>query len=323
MEGLSSLRVPSLQEAAGDPVLSEGRVLPVHWEEKLILALDWRKLVELSRAMAVSSGFEPGRTRIWLDGMAEFTMTRGTAPVVKRTLARLAPWNRWMASCECIQKFAAVLAEPEHQGMKGVYLAPAGASASALIEASRHRIDVLDAEGLAEALNGLPSEHSEYFHDVTMSGQPTVPSCPVCLRSLSQTNGAAKASGATGRRLPDLSYHTSDIVAEPIVARRIEILRGCEVHFLREVRARDVFIQGVVIGDFVCDGQLLLNPGAVLTGNVAARSVLVRPGAELNGETRIVSGDLGSVEKSTGAWIWTCDTLPKQKGCEAVCFMPH
>ena len=122
----------------------------------------------------------------------------------------------------------------------------------------------------------------------------------------------------------NLHYRTSDIVADPVLARRLEIDRDCEVHFLREVRAKEVCIHGRAIGDVVCDGLVRLNPGAVLLGNVAARSVLVRPGAELRGDTRILkAGELGTVEKSPTAWLWTCGKLPPQKGCEKVRLLPH
>ena len=296
MSVLPSLHFPSLDEAAEvtDPVLgAEEKVLPVRWTEEVLMGLDWRKLMEIVRALAVSGGCEPGETRLWADGTAECAMSQGRGSDAMKLVARLAPWNRWMASSQCIEKFAADLAGQKK--VRGVYVAPAGPSLSARIAASRLNIEVLDAQALAAALNDLPAAHSEFYHDLTLAGQPFVPSCPVCLRPLMQTP-EEKSGSVDGKwpKMPDLCYHTSDIVAEQIVARRVEILRNCEVHFLREVRARDVFIQGVVIGDFVCEGSILLNPGAVLTGNVAARSVLVRPGAELNGETRILQGNLGS-----------------------------
>jgi hypothetical protein len=182
---------------------------------------------------------------------------------------------------------------------------------------------VLDAEALAAALNALPGRHSKFFHDRTLAGTPFVPSCPVCLRPLSHSVESSLAADASAPVRPDLSYHRSDVVAERVVARRIEILRDCEVHFIREVRAHDVFVQGMAIGDFLCEGALVLDQGAVLCGNVAARSVVVRPGGELRGETRILPTGTALAERSPVAWLWGCANEPKREGCGEVGFVPH
>lgn len=322
MSDLSSLKVPSFKEVSGgdDPVLTEGEVLPVRWTAEMLAGLDWRKVTELARALAVSSGCEASATRIALDAMTEFTITQKVGGGTAVSLVRLAPWNRWMASGQCVEKFAADLAA--HKRTRGVYLAPGGVSPAGRIEASRRGIEVVDSEVLAATLNSLPAAHSEFFHDITFSGKPFVPSCPVCLQPLTQAPETEVGTGMNAAS--DLHYRTSDIVADPVLARRLEIDRDCEVHFLREVRAKEVCVHGRAIGDVVCDGLVLLNPGAVLLGNVAARSVLVRPGAELRGDTRILKGgELGTVEKSPMAWLWACTKLPPQKGCEKVRLLPH
>lgn len=296
-------------------------MLPVQWTAEVIVALDWKKLVELARAVAASAGCEPGPTKIFLDGSAEFELTRGQGFGAWRERVRLAPWNRWMATGECVIQFATELAAAPGK-VRGIYLAPGGTSPSATIEASRHRIDLVDAAGLAETLNGLPPAHSEYFHDAAMSGQPFVPSCPVCLRPLNRTEDHEQAERGF-LDLPNVSYSTSDIVAEPVMARMVEVLPNCEVHFLREVRSRDLIVNGTVHGDFVCEGCVILNPGSVMHGTVAARSVLVRPGAALHGETRILLGELGSVEKTGSGWLWRCSSVPARTNCEKVSFLPH
>lgn len=320
MSGLSSLVFPSFAEESHDPVLSEGDVLPVRWTADMLATLDWRKLVEIARAVAVSAGCEPGATRISPDGSAEFDVRRGRGSGTWTERVHLAPWNKWMATGACIAAVASRLAGLDR--IRGMYLAPGGFSPSAGIEAARCGIGTVDAAALAETLNGLPQEHSEFFHDVAMSGRPFVPTCPVCLRPLGRSEETVEAP-ADLKGLPDLCYRSSDIVAGTVLARRVEVLKGCEVHFLREVRARDVIVHGTVHGDFICEGSLLLNPGAVLCGHVASRSVLVRPGAELRGETRILKGDLGPLEKDPSGWMWRCANVPPKPGCAEVAFLPH
>ena len=95
------------------------------------------------------------------------------------------------------------------------------------------------------------------------------------------------------------------------------------MRFLSEVHAQEIIISGVAAGAFICEGTLLLNPGAVLRGTVAARSVLVRPGAELDGETRILEGPLKVSADMEAEWMWRCTNSAGLEPCKAVRFLPH
>lgn len=306
--------------ASEDPVLTEGTVLPVSWSEDLLRSLDWKRLLEVIRALAVYSGYEPGATTVEPTAAAQFFIEDPKHREKGRALVRLAPWSRWMATVDCVTGFVEVLAANGH--IPGIYIAPAGATPGAQTAARSRGIQLLDARLLAARLNELPQEYSEYFHDRTVSGVATVPTCPICLRPMTSAE-EPDPNTVNIEDLPDLRFATHDIVGEPIRARRIEVLQSGEVHFLREVRARDVVVNGVVKGDFVCDRSLLLNPGGVLYGSVAARSVLVRPGGALNGETRILQGPLEPIAKLARAWAWRCEHVPAQPGCEKVVFHPH
>ena len=157
-------------------MLTEGEVLPVRWTAEMLAGLDWRKLTELARALAASSGCEVGTDAITVDGMTQFIITQQSGGATLTSLVRLAPWNHWMATGECVEKYAADLAS--HRRTRGVYLSPGGVSPAARIEASRRGIEVVDAEVLSATLNALPAVHSEFFHDITFSGKPFVPELP-------------------------------------------------------------------------------------------------------------------------------------------------
>src|SRR6187402_3223371 len=95
----ATLVVPSLPEVAvlrQPSLLARGEVMPVRWTAELLGRLDWLKVVELVRALALAGGCELGGTRIWPDGMAEFPMKQGTGSQ-SDLVTRLAPWNRWGA----------------------------------------------------------------------------------------------------------------------------------------------------------------------------------------------------------------------------------
>lgn len=317
---MQPLVFPRIEEAGQDPVLTEGDVLPVRWTAELLVELDWKRLVELVRALVVFAGFEPGGTRVEEDGAAEFEMQAKASGGSPRMRVRCAPWNRWMATGACVEAFGAGLRS--HPGMRGVYVAPGGFSPSALVEAQRAGVELVDAVKLAARLNELPQGHSQVFYDNTTAGTACVPTCPVCMRPLTRFE-EERPSSQSCRGLPDVTYQTSDIVASPVAARRLEVSGNCEVHFLREVQAQEVVVSGVAVGDFVCDGSLVLNPGGVLCGHVAARSVLVRSGGELRGETCILRGPPESQEMTSRFWTWRCLALPHTAACGPVAFLPH
>ena len=314
----------SMRPVAGLSTADESTVDPDYvakkWSPELIMSLDWKRLAEISRAMASTAGFELGPTEIQIDGRADFEMIARGGKHVHRAHVRLTAWDQWMASVDAMEDFKKRM---KTTGVKhGIFIAPGGFTPAAKNAAGSLGIELVDAQSLAAQLNALPAQHSDFFFDIGTAGDASTPSCPVCLAPLKATQEVA-AKPKELQASTDISYRTSDIVAEAVAARRIEIARNCEVHFLREVRAHDVIIHGVAAGDFICDGCMLLNPGAVLNGTVAARSVLVRPGAELNGETRILEGPLPNLRPSAPLTVWRCANARGIENCKAVKFLPH
>ena len=291
------------------------------WSPELISSLDWRRIAEITRAMAQNAGYELSGTSIDLEAGCEFTMSCGFLRRKQDTIVRLAQWNQWMASSACLDRFAQTL-----QSLKnttGIFVAPGGFAPAARHLAQMAHIELVDAESLAAKLNSLPSEHSDFFFDIGTAGNASTPSCPSCLTSLTQNYDVSKAVIGDFLSLPDITYRQSDIVAEPVAARRLEVLQHCEVRFLREVHAQDIVVHGMADGDFVCEGTLLLNPGGIVHGSVAARSVLVRPGGALHGETRILDGSLEPRFAPPGVCTWKCaNPYPKQR-CKSVRLLPH
>lgn len=310
-----------------DPVLTGGGEMSARWTADLLLSLDWCRIVELARAMALFGGFELGSTTVRMDGAADFTMTRGKGSQAQRYRVRLAEWNQWQATVVGVEEFAQTLKKEKQRSTRGVLLAPGGFSASALHLARQCQIETVDADILAARLNELPETHSVFFYETGTLGDYGTPTCPACMKRMELLPEPRPQTPGRVSALPDLSYRTSDIVAEVVAARRIEIHRNCEVYFLREVHARDVIVHGHAVGNFVCDGCLLLNPGSVVEGTVAARSVMVRPGAVLNGETRILQSAPESLAQEAPSVAWRCANrsvnAKLRAKCEQVVFRVH
>lgn len=293
---------------------------PPRWSGDLIAALDWKRIAELARALSSAYGFKLGKSTVGIDGQTDFVITRGDLPAEEGTLVRLTRWNQWMASDECLAQFALDLRERNHK--QGIFLAPAGFAPSALRVAQGSGIEMVDAETMAMRVNGLPQQHRDFYFTSATKGDATTPSCPACLRALKLVDDSG-GSLMNGPHSAEIRYSSSDIVGGPVRARRIEVQSDCEVQFLREVRTRELVIHGTVTGDFVCEGCVVLHPGAMLRGSVAAHSVIVRPGADMQGKTRIFHGKLESFGRAAFAWIWRCKNPRPRPGCEAVSFLQH
>jgi hypothetical protein len=310
-----------------DPVLTGSEEMSARWTADLILSLDWCRVVELARAMAMFGGFELGPTTVRTDGAADFGMTRGKGAHMQRYRVHLAEWNQWQATVASVEEFVASLRREKHRGTKGVFLAPGGFAASALHLARQHQLETVDADILAARLNELPETHSVFFYETGTLGDYGTPTCPACMKRMELLPEPRPQAPGQLSALPDLTYRTSDIVAEVVAARRIEIHKHCEVYFLREVHARDIIVHGAAVGNFVCEGCLLLNPGSMVEGTVAARSVMVRPGAVLNGETRILQSAPEALAQQPPAVSWRCthrSVHPKIRAkCEQVVFRMH
>lgn len=290
------------------------------WTADVISSLDWKRIAELARALASASGFVIGKTKVPTSGAAEFVMQQAQ-DANARSLVRLAPWNRWMASTDCIRDFVEALAR-EPTGTHGIYIAPGGFAETAVLVARHHGIEMVDAWGLASRLNDLPQEHRNFFFETGMSGDVHTPSCPVCLHPLTLITGAVESSGDVDQ-MPELTFKGHVIVGDLVRARRVEVQSASEVQFLHEVRARDVVVHGIAMGDFHCHGSLVLYPGSTLYGRVAARSVDVRDGAELVGETTILDHLPTASENQPQVSLWRCKNPDAKPRCFAVAFSPH
>lgn len=290
------------------------------WTPEIIAGLDWQRLLQLARALASTGGFHLTASIIDVAGGADFTMSSGMALDRKKILVRLAQWNRWMASEDCLECFTShIRAQNVHNG---VFIAPGGFSPEAKVLGKKAGVELVDAEMLSERLNLLTAAHRSAFQNIGITGDSTTPSCPICMKRLKKGENDPLPV-LDYLELPDVVYRSDDVVPAPVLARSFEVRCHCDVRFLSEVRAQHMEINGTAEGDFLCEGTLVLNDGAVLRGTVAARSVLVRPGAQLEAETRIMEGSLKLRVASDSNWVWHCTNPEGKEPCKVVRFTPH
>ncbi len=285
------------------------------WSAELIASLDWSRLSDLARAIVAEAGCELAGSRVMPDGAVLFGMLeepKSAKP--RRAMVKIAPWNEWGATPETVRRFAQEVSTA--RDTRGILIAPSGFSPAALRAAQELRIEAVDAAGLAAAVRALPGDRSDFLFVVTTAGDYATPSCPVCLKKLRRIEQETQ-------ELPSRTIDMDGLIADFVVCDSLEVAAGCEVTFLQEVRARSITISGHASGDFVCEGPVTLEPGGTLSGNVAARSLVVRDGGELLAQFRILEGELGSFVKPSVRLQWRCAGTEGQKECVRVAFESH
>jgi hypothetical protein len=286
-----------------------------HWSPELIASLDWLRVGEVARAIAEYHGCELAQSCVLADGALLFGMVEQPYIQPQRALVKVASWNGWGASPENVTEFGR---EVQMAGnARGIFVAPGGFSPAALMAAQEYRIETVDAAALCRVLESMPRERSDIMLNIATAGRYTTPSCPVCMEKLQRVEFGAHELP------PSRIFDQSGLTADHIQCGVFEVVAGCEVTFLHEVRAQEIRIAGHACGDFFCDGRVTLEPGGLLTGSVAARSLDVRDGGELRGQFRILEGDMERFIKSAPRWHWRCGNKSGKPGCDGVVFEPH
>jgi hypothetical protein len=310
----SAVLVEALPLPLAAEVSAQGE--PPVWSAALIASLDWLRVAELARAIAEYHGCELAQSCVMADGAVLFGMVeRPHSSQPQRALVKVAGWNEWGAGAEKVSEFGR---EVQAAGnARGIFIAPGGFSPAALMAAQEFRIETVDAEALQRVLENMPPERSELLHNIATAGHYTTPSCPVCLEKLKRVEFGEHEPP------PARTFSQSGLTADHINCGVFEVAAGCEVTFLHEVRAREIRIAGHACGDFICEGPVILEPGGMLTGTVAARSLDVRDGAELRGQFRILEGPPQPFFNAAPRWTWRCTNPEAKPNCAQVVFEPH
>lgn len=316
--------LPVMPSSPHSHPLFKGQVLVSarEWNPEAVAALDWYRLAELLRAIAVNAGCQLGPSRVNPDGSVQFAMLGvPDAADPQRSLVKLSAWNQWGATPDSVSQFAWEVRRIRER-THGILVAPGGATPAAETRASELGIEIVDVTKLCRTLHSLHPEQANFFHELTLNGDFSTPTCPVCLHKLTKVQQTA-ASGVM-RRPAELTYQVSTVVPEPVDCDRLEVMGGCEVTFLQEVRARsEVVVYGHVSGDFICLGSLTLMPGSSLTGTVAAKGFDVRDGASFQGQSRIIDSVRDPITLLQPTWFWRCQNPAGTNECRSVVFEPH
>jgi cytoskeletal protein CcmA (bactofilin family) len=81
-----------------------------------------------------------------------------------------------------------------------------------------------------------------------------------------------------------------------LTAENIVVDRKSDVHFFRRLRVKSVEIRGRMTGEIIAEGAVVIHRGALLDGNVTAKSISVEKGGIFMGQLIIGSSGLTQAE---------------------------
>jgi cytoskeletal protein CcmA (bactofilin family) len=119
------------------------------------------------------------------------------------------------------------------------------------------------------------------------------------LSSSSVTCRSALIEGKMRGNLNCLGTATINFVGKipgRLTAENIVVDRKSDVHFFRRIRVKRIEIRGRMTGEVVADGAVVIHRGALLDGNVTAKSISVEKGGIFMGQLIIGSSGLTQAE---------------------------
>ena len=119
------------------------------------------------------------------------------------------------------------------------------------------------------------------------------------LSSSSVTCRSALIEGKMRGNLNCLGTATINFVGKipgRLTAANIVVDRKADVHFFRRVRVKSIEIRGRMTGEVIAEGAVIIHRGALLDGNVTAKSISVEKGGIFMGQLIIGSSGLTQAE---------------------------
>jgi cytoskeletal protein CcmA (bactofilin family)/RNase P subunit RPR2 len=101
------------------------------------------------------------------------------------------------------------------------------------------------------------------------------------LRVFGQVSAEIECSGS-------LIMRSSGTVVGEIHCHKFIVEKTSDLHFLNTIHADEVEIQARVVGNIECNGLLLITATGLVHGDVAARSISIEPGGQLDGSMNIL-----------------------------------
>lgn len=114
--------------------------------------------------------------------------------------------------------------------------------------------------------------------------QGAVQGCDIACHDLEAQGRVSASVDCSG----DAHFCHSGHVMGHLYCHKLTIEKGCELVFPQGVKAQEIEVFGMVVGDLSCSGTITIHPDGAVEGNVCSRAVDLRNGGRLSGEMTIV-----------------------------------
>jgi cytoskeletal protein CcmA (bactofilin family)/ribosomal protein S27E len=104
-----------------------------------------------------------------------------------------------------------------------------------------------------------------------------------------------------------------------LTAEHVLVERKSEVQFFRRIRVKSIEIRGRMTGEIIAEGAVIIHRGAMLDGNVTAKSISVEKGGIFSGQ--LIIGNAGLTQAELLPELKLTVTVPEEMISPAV--VPH
>ena len=291
------------------PTLPDPAALRWEWTVECLRRLDWKRWQALAVAVLERNGYSVTPERVRPDGTRLFSLSRGADAPTDSILLLSGALTAELGTTELN------LLREEMEGeavAHGVLATVWPVSPAIAAQAMASRIMVIDGDGFLANVRERTAPDLADLAILATDGDWTTPSCPICGRKMKPSNDS-EGQGLSAH--PDLTFAGSETVSHRVRASTINVLPGAAVAFAAPVVASKLIVGGIIEGDFLIDGAVIVEPDSILRGRVTARSIDAREGAELDGEASIVSAAaLRGMMPPEPANLWICQGYPQCRG---------
>ncbi len=297
-------RVPGFAGRTSDPIERARFSVP------LLRQMDWKKLQELVTVMLTRAGFQTEIAYVRPDAAFALTVMHPSKGTRTDAFVQCPPWGNLSVDLNMVKElFNAVLAEG---ASRGIFITPGEFSDEARTFAAMRPLELIDGQSMLRSLLKMGEDEQEYYLKMATIGQYTVPSCPACSTRMELREDTTAEEG-DGKR--DVVLQGRQVINHEVVCRSLLIKPMADVQFMKPVFAQEVMVQGRATGNVTVQGKLTVANGGILSGLVAAKTISMDEGGELEAEARILrSGEVIPVYEMPVQQVWRCGTWPRCKG---------
>ena len=282
---------------------------PHTWSLELLYEMDWRRFRELTCSFLLHQGFNASVLGSLPDGGIAYRLSPVQKPRKTASILFCPTWRDPEVNLPLTETLLQMVRDAG--AAKGIFITPGHVTLEARRFAEGKPLELIDGWAFLDWIQDLPAEDQAHYLRVATVGSYRVPACPGC-GSRMQMDFTDQPPRSLADAMGNLVLRENRFITLPVRCRHLVVRPGVHVHFRKGVVAEDVQIFGDVSGEILCTGRVHLAEGARLSGALAAKSIRLDSGADLDADARVLSDAEWAPEAIAGHWfteklrVWRC-----------------